>query len=330
MLSIMLTVIAALCITVLLTKTALPLLRLLAVFDVPNARSSHQQPTLRGGGVAIVDTTLICMLVLTLFVTHELPHLWPILLSFFALALLSFYDDMRPLPARLRLSCHSLAVAFSLYFMAPETLLFQGVLPLWYDRLITLLLWVWCINLYNFMDGIDGLTGSQTLIMASAILLVTFPLPISLYMAVMIGVSIGFLLFNWPPARLFLGDVGSISLGYFMGFALLQLAFMGHPLSSLIIAGYYLTDSSLTLCIRLCTGQALMSAHKDHFYQQALRKGWSHQRVLMHIIITNLCLSMLALAHFHHLLPTTLTIIAALLIITVTLTRLHCRTAHPV
>jgi UDP-N-acetylmuramyl pentapeptide phosphotransferase/UDP-N-acetylglucosamine-1-phosphate transferase len=159
--------------------------------------------------------------------------------------------------------------------------------------------WLWFVNLFNFMDGIDGLAGSETAAIGlGAVLLASIGavgvVPGALGL-VLVGAALGFLLWNWQPAKIFLGDVGSIPLGYLIGWLLLALAAQGHWVAALLLPGYYLADASLTLARRLMRGERIWQAHREHFYQHAVRQGRSHAQVVLAISITNGGLLILAL-----------------------------------
>jgi UDP-N-acetylmuramyl pentapeptide phosphotransferase/UDP-N-acetylglucosamine-1-phosphate transferase len=209
----------------------------------------------------------------------------------------------------LRLAAHGIAAAAGLAAMPATLCLFQGALPLWADRAVCLVAWVWFINLYNFMDGIDGLSGVESASLGIGIGLIS-PMMASAGAAGHAGtvpeayavaaVSIGFLWWNWQPARIFLGDSGSVPLGYLIGWLLLDLAMRGLWLSALILPAYYLTDATLTLARRLRRGEKVWEAHRSHFYQMAVRAGASHAAVATLVLIGNTLLIGLAVLATTH------------------------------
>jgi UDP-N-acetylmuramyl pentapeptide phosphotransferase/UDP-N-acetylglucosamine-1-phosphate transferase len=216
------------------------------------------------------------------------PLPWIILGTALALAALSWADDLGEIHSALRLIAHFAAAALVLAFAPAKFTLFQGAIPLMADRLIAVFAWVWFINLYNFMDGIDGLAGVETIAigLGLALLIVLIGRPggsdaiaAGLWGWTLAACAAGFLVHNWHPAKVFLGDVGSVPLGFFLGWLLLQLAFWGYWVAALILPAYYLTDATLTLVLRLARGEKVWQAHKQHFYQRAVARGWSHGRV---------------------------------------------------
>ncbi len=255
-----------------------------AVLDRPNARSSHDQPVPRGGGLAVMAPLTVVWLIWA--VTSPMPlelALVPVLAAL--LAAFSFVDDLRGLPAWSRLLAQAVAVAPMLLVLPPEMALFQGHLPFPVDRLLMGLAWLWFINLTNFMDGIDGITAVETGAIAIG-LLISLAL-IGLYMEVLapyaaaiLGAMLGFLYWNRPPAKLFLGDVGSIGLGYLIGFLLIALAAAGYWQVALILPLYYLADATITLGRRALKGEKVWQAHRSHFYQRAALAMGGHMPVL--------------------------------------------------
>jgi UDP-N-acetylmuramyl pentapeptide phosphotransferase/UDP-N-acetylglucosamine-1-phosphate transferase len=203
------------------------------------------------------------------------------------LAAVSWLDDLRGLSPIVRLLVQAVAVAIGVF-----------VLPWPQDpfRLAAIgLVWIWWINLFNFMDGIDGLAGSEAAAIGAGLLLLASvgagadPALRTLAAAV-IGAAIGFLVWNWSPARIFLGDVGSVPLGYVLGFLLLDLAVRGYWKIALILPLYFLADATITLARRLLRGERVWQAHREHFYQQAVRRGLGHAAVVERVIAADLML----------------------------------------
>jgi UDP-N-acetylmuramyl pentapeptide phosphotransferase/UDP-N-acetylglucosamine-1-phosphate transferase len=204
-----------------------------------------------------------------------------------------------------RLGAQCAAVAFGIVAGLPEGAVFQGWLPPALDRAATALVWVWFVNVYNFMDGIDGLAGSEAA--AIGIGLALFAITgagVDLALAASIGAipggaipgaaiaaaAIGFLVWNWAPARIFLGDVGSVPLGYLLGFLLLAAAARGHWEIALILPLYFLMDATITLLRRLARGERIWLPHREHFYQQAVRRGLGHAAIVRRVMAANLVL----------------------------------------
>ena len=274
-------------------------LRRRAILDRPGERSSHVNPVPRGAGLAVVAALIVAWLALAARDAMP-PDAVAIALVTAALALLSFVDDLRGLPVAVRLAAHFIAALIALAFFPHDALVFQGLLPLPLDRAAAALLWVWFINLYNFMDGIDGITGVETVCIGLGIAAVSFVGGNGLVAAalVAVAVAVGFLRFNWQPASVFLGDAGSVPLGYVMGWLLLVLARDGQWAPALILPLYYLADATVTLARRAQRGEAPWRAHRDHFYQRALR-GNDHAAVARLVLAGDaglIALALLALA----------------------------------
>lgn len=263
---------AAFLVTAVATRGVLALLVRHQVLDRPNARSHHKVPTPRGGGWGVVAGLAPTLLAAALLAGDVSRLAW-VLPGIALLVAISWADDLKNLGAGVRLLAQGAAVAIVLVGGAPEPV-FGGLLPLWLDRLATGLAWLWFINLYNFMDGIDGITGTETGALGLGIVAVAalagFADPaLPLYGAALAGAGLGFLVWNWSPARLFMGDVGSVPLGFVAGWLLILLAGNGALAAALILPLYYVVDASFTLARRLLRRERVWQAHREHAYQKA-------------------------------------------------------------
>ena len=256
----------------------LPLLRAHAILDHPNDRSSHQTPTPKGGGIVVIAVLVLAWIGVGLFFQHG-PFLTLIIPgAALALAGLSWIDDLRDLPPITRLLGQIAAVTVGLTLRPESDLFFQGLLPPALDLFVAGLLWVWFINLFNFMDGIDGITGVEALVIGLGLGLIDNG-PTGLLGLIIAGAALGFLKWNWHPAKVFLGDVGSVPLGFLLGWLLLDFGAAGHWAAALILPAYYLADATTTLLRRAFRGETVWHAHNQHFYQQAVKRGLSHAAV---------------------------------------------------
>jgi UDP-N-acetylmuramyl pentapeptide phosphotransferase/UDP-N-acetylglucosamine-1-phosphate transferase len=246
----------------------LRILRARVILDRPNARSSHREPTPRGGGIAVIGALLLTGGAIAY--AGASGALVAILALAAWLAAISWIDDLQGLGAAPRFAAQVCAVALGLAAMPGDGLVFQGLVPGWLDTLMAALLWVWFVNLYNFMDGVDGITSIQTAAIGGGLALVATA-PADVMGAALVGAALGFLVWNRPPARLFLGDVGSVPLGFILGWLLLSLAIQGQWAAALLLPLYYLADATITLVRRFRRGEAVWRAHRSHFYQQAVR-----------------------------------------------------------
>ena len=292
------------------------------ILDYPNARSSHAHPTPRGGGIAVMAVILFGWLALGLAEITPLRLIWPLLGLSFGLALVSWADDLRGLSPLLRFAAQlaAVSVALSTVPLGPH---FPGPLPLWLAIGSAALAWLWFVNLFNFMDGIDTIAGVETVTIAGGTAVVAAALGLldgsSWLAAVVAGAALGFLVWNRPPARIFLGDVGSVPLGFLLAWLLLSLAAHGAWAAALILPSYFLADATLTLLRRALRGEKPWHAHREHFYQQAVQKGAGHGRVSVSVAVANLALFACALASLHSLSAAIAALAASLVIVLVLL-----------
>ena len=279
------------------TYTVLLWLRRRAILDHPNERSSHSVPTPRGGGLALIPVVLVVWAILGAL--GKAPSgLWIAIAVGFALMIVSAIDDRIGLPAAVRLLAHVAAAVVGVAALPSDAPVLQGLVPLPVDRVIAVLAWVWFVNLYNFMDGIDGITGVETAAIGLGIALLAFvhATPDLAVAATLGAAGLGFLIWNWHPARIFMGDAGSVPFGFLLGWLLLAMAARGAWAAALILPGYYLADATITLVVRLLSGERVWQAHRRHFYQRALRGGGSHAAVAWRIAVADLLLIVLAFA----------------------------------
>ncbi|MBA2711884.1 MAG: glycosyltransferase family 4 protein [Tatlockia sp.] len=264
--------------------------------DIPNERSSHVAPTPRGGGLSFVFCFLIS--VSYLFSNHFISFPLAVALSGagFLIALIGFLDDRKDVSAKWRLMGHFLACAFAVYGLGgmPSIAIFgltltAGVIA----NLLAILYLVWLLNLYNFMDGIDGIAAVEALTVCLGGSLLYYLsgnysavfLPLCLAMAV--G---GFLFWNFPPAKIFMGDVGSGFLGLVIGILSIQAMMVKSNFfwSWLILMGVFIVDATVTLLLRGMRGEVLFEAHRSHAYQHASRYFGKHLPVTLGVLAINL------------------------------------------
>ena len=271
-----------------------------AVLDHPNERSSHTTPTPRGGGWALIAVLIPGMLTTGFAYGLDASYLG-LLAAVVLLAGISWMDDKHHVNPAIRLGLHIVAAILGSLSFTHDQSLFAGYVPLWLDRTFMILGWAWFMNLYNFMDGIDGITGVETITIATGACLLLSATGIvapalDTLTLILTGACLGFLVFNWHPAKIFLGDIGSVPLGFLTGFCLLFLATHGHLIPALILPFYYLADSGITITKRALRGEKIWQAHRQHFYQQAARGLKRHDRVVYAIIAANIGLLCAALA----------------------------------
>ena len=253
-----------------------------SLMDVPNARSSHTVPTPRGGGVAIVLVFLAAISVQALTGALE-TRLWLALLGSGAVvAVVGFLDDHNHIAARWRLLGHFAASAWALLCLGgmPGVIgAVEGLAALWW--LFGLLYLVWMLNLYNFMDGIDGIASVEAVCVCAGICLIYAlggDAPLMVLPALLDAAVLGFLLWNWPPAKIFMGDAGSGFLGLTLAVLSVQAAWVKTEYfwAWVILLGVFIVDATFTLLRRLLRGGKVYQAHRSHAYQYASRVHGRH------------------------------------------------------
>lgn len=283
------------------TGAILVLLRRRAILDLPNPRSLHSRPTPRGGGLAVMAVVLASWAAVWAAgaaPAGEARAAAVVSLVALALSALFWLDDLKGLPVAVRLAGQFAAVGAALALAPPPGPVFGGLLPPAWDTVAAALAWVWFVNLFNFMDGIDGISGVEAAAIGLGAALVAaiagFDTSVSLQGATAAGAALGFLWWNWQPARIFLGDVGSVGLGFVLGWLLLGLAARGQWAAALILPLYYLADATLTLGGRALRREPVWRPHREHFYQKAVRRGKSHAAVTRAVLAADLALVGLA------------------------------------
>lgn len=267
-----------------------------SIIDIPNARSSHSVPTPRGGGVAIVIAFLLALVLLGIFGIEAWPTLTAYLGAGTLIAVIGFMDDHGHIAARWRLLGHFLAAAWALFWlggMAPVSILGLSFDLGWIGGVLATFYLVWMLNLYNFMDGIDGIASLEAICSCLGLCLIYWltgqasALWAPLLLAMAVG---GFLFWNFPPARIFMGDAGSGFLGIILGCLSIQAAWAGSEyfFSWLIMLGVFVVDATFTLIRRLVRGDKVYEAHRSHAYQFASRAYGSHKRVTLAVTCINL------------------------------------------
>jgi Fuc2NAc and GlcNAc transferase len=267
------------------------------ILDSPNARSSHVHPTPRGGGIAIVVTSLAAMAVLVWFGRLDAHLFYALAGGGAAVALVGHLDDRGRIGIVGRFTVHIAAAIWATIWVGGVTEIPWGesVLSLGYlGTPLAVLGIVWALNLFNFMDGIDGIAASQAVFMsgAGAVLGLLAGTSISTPAAGMVlaAASLGFLAWNWPPARIFMGDVGSGYLGFAL--AVIGLSAMNERAVMLpvwlILGGIFFIDATVTLLRRLARRERVYEAHRSHAYQWQARRWSSHLRVTIASLLLNL------------------------------------------
>jgi len=282
-----------------------------SIFDMPNSRSSHTVPTPRSGGLAFVIAIALSMTWLGLYyeIDKQTSDLYSVvIIGGILIAAIGLLDDFRHVPAKWRLLIHAIVASYAVILLGiPDIGI--SVLTIKPNIILEILFVIgiiWLINLYNFMDGIDGLASAEALSVSGSAALVmligtgsasfitqpeasyNFAL-VFLLLIFMISVF-GFLIWNWPPAKIFMGDVGSSYLGFVFGVLVIST-----PMASiltiwtwLILLGVFFVDATTTLIRRIIAGERWYAAHRTHAYQHAAQKFGSHRVVTVSVILINI------------------------------------------
>ena len=279
------------------------------MLDRPNERTSHTAPTPRGGGIAIAGLVSGSAALSLVRLAGSPPWGYGLVAGGVAVAVVGWLDDHGHVPAPVRGLVHALAaIGLTLALQGGGALSgFGADLPAALSVTLVPIALVWVVNLYNFMDGADGVASVEAVMVGLWFLLTAalFDIDLDPRLAVIIAAVIGstssFLVFNWPPASIFMGDVGSGFLGFMLGGVAVVSAGSDFPLSAwVIVGGVFWVDATLTLLRRMYRGEAWYRPHREHAYQRALRAGYSPRAVVTAIAVLNLALSGLAFATVAH------------------------------
>lgn len=273
-----------------------------AILDVPNERSSHSSPIPRGGGVGIVVSGLTVMIVLAVLGRVDARMVAGVAGGGLLVALTGWRDDRRGLSAHRRLLHHFIAAIWAVSWMGglPTLHVAGRTIELGISgAALAVLGVVWSINLYNFMDGIDGLAGVEAVSVGAAGALLWVLVGRqgdALVIASIAAASLGFLAWNWSPARIFMGDVGSGFLGFVIAALALWSERQGGPSVLLwgVAAMVFVFDATATLLRRVYRRESLASAHRHHAYQRLVMSGASHEVVSLGILCLNILLGTIA------------------------------------
>ncbi len=304
------------------------------IVDLPSERRSHSGIVARGGGVVIVLLTTLFYIFYSFYYNIKSFQAIGLILTCFALAIFFFIEDIKQLPIKIRLFTQSIAVLLGIFFLKNDisTNIFP-LIPFWFKAIIIFIGWLWYINLYNFMDGINGITAMQTgSICVYILILLTFigtnkyvltqqsiidsevvidmsddvkiesyekqiiyhkdglinysPFIYSLLIAIII-----FFLFNKTPSKIFIGDSGSIGLGFILGALLIKIGCEYSILSAFCVTMYYIFDSTLTVLLRIKDGEKIWTPHLRHFFIKIKRAGFSDIKICGIILFLNIVLS---------------------------------------
>jgi len=255
-------------------------------FDPASLRPDYKKPPMNDGGVAAVMALIICLLVADVN--------YAIILAMFLLASMSLLDELITIPLLVRLLVQLLAVLIAINVVGVQT--FGGFFSPSVDRAITALIWIWFINAFKLMDGLDGISAMEMICIGMGLCLMTgltgrvFPSPLAVYSLIVGAAGCGFIWWNWYPAKILLGEVGSVPIGFLLGYLLLIAIADGYPYAAMILPAYHVSDATLTMIRRIAKGRKLMADHGDYYYLRALRSGRRPDAVVRYMFGINFLL----------------------------------------
>jgi UDP-N-acetylmuramyl pentapeptide phosphotransferase/UDP-N-acetylglucosamine-1-phosphate transferase len=263
--------------------------------SLPNERSMHVTPIPVGAGIAMVAVILV------LWIASEWTALQRqhavLTVACACLGILSWVDDRYPLPPVSRMTAQAIAVAFCIALL-PGDIRAAPFLPMLVERLLMAVAWLWFINLFNFMDGIDGLAGSEAVAVALGYVLVALLAghagPLSSLALIIAAASAAYLLWNWHPAKVFMGDAGAVPLGFLLGWLMIDLATRGNWAAAVLLPLYFAADATITLAKRTLRGESPSTPHREHYYQRAVLGGATPRKVITGVAAVNAVLIALA------------------------------------
>ena len=284
------------------TSFILRILRKLAILDQPNERSSHTTRTPRGGGIAIITIVIVGWLLVWLFEKNYVPasKLWLLLVAGTMLALISFLDDIyNNLHPFVRLFLQGIAVTAGVISLPQGHGIFHAILPTELDLAASGIIWLWFINLFNFMDGIDGIASSQAATAALGIfgtfLLIPGIVYVDTYALILAAAAIGFLPWNWQPARVFLGDAGSMVLGFILSWLLIYYSHptirLIHPVQTIWCVALPVFDLLGVIIRRILRGINPFKSDRRHIHHILLDLNFSTINVLLILLSISCILS---------------------------------------
>jgi len=267
-----------------------------AIIDIPNDRSSHTVPTPRGGGLAFVMVWFGFLIWFKAMGQID-ENLFLALLSSLPLVIIGILDDMLHMSPKVRMIIQILSASLALYFLGGLKVLDVGLFKIelyWLLIPLSLIGILWSVNLYNFIDGIDGYAATQAIVVFGTIALLFMDV-----LAVILAASVaGFLVWNWQKARIFMGDVGSTLLGF--NVAVFAIYYQNEKGISLIVFlllfAIFWMDATITLFRRFRNKEKLSQAHRKHAYQRLVQSGWSHQKTVLVALLFNFLMIGLAFA----------------------------------
>lgn len=277
------------------------------ILDCPNQRSSHLVPTPRGGGIVFPILWCLCILILCFSSFIELSCLYIFIPPVFLVGCVSFLDDKYQISARCRFLTQMIAAVYVLVILGDFPFLSLGSVTIhwsWFGYIFMMFALLWSTNLYNFMDGVDGIAAIEALFVfgfGGYFIWCAGGSGFAYIIWSAASIVLGFLLWNKPPAKIFMGDVGST----FLGFLVMLFAIIGEKkynvpfLVWMILYGVFWFDATVTLLRRLIRGDKWYIAHRLHAYQRLQLQNWSHKKILLGVLLLNSILACIAFVGFY-------------------------------
>ncbi len=265
----------------------------LGFVDRPNYRSNHNKPIALGGGIVFIPLIIIA----TIIFKYEWNKF--VLTSLSLLFLISLIDDIKNVKPFHRLVVHFISSSIFVFLFINfqiQDFIEQSILFYYFGTIFMILSITWFINAFNFMDGINGISSIEIMSICLSLMIINFFLQQEinvLAFSIFIITSV-FIYFNWTPSRLFLGDSGSIPLGFLSSYLLIELTLEGFWVSAILLPLYYVMDASVTLLLRVYKRKKFWKAHSEHYYQQAIKNGLSHSGVSLRLLLINIGLFLLS------------------------------------
>ncbi len=321
-------VLVTLILSVIGTKLLIKIMPKLGVIDTPSKRRAHKKPTPRAGGLSLALMLPILLPFFEYLISGYVVYSIKIIAVTLLISAISFLDDVKQINVVLRFFVYILCSAVAINQMISPATVLHYELNLYFDIAISTIALGAFLNVYNFLDGIDGITCSQTIHLSVTIIILTLlnydiidkPNIVLVICSIILGWSIGFIYYNWHPAKIFMGDVGSITIGFLLGLCMLMIASASFKLfAACVIASlYYIADGGLTILIRLSKGEKIWEPHLQHFFQKATASGKSHKRVVKRIVKCNIGLMTFAITSIYYPL---ISIVCSVLVVVITLIR---------
>lgn len=273
------------------------------IVATPNHRSNHKHPIPTGGGIAILFSFFVGCVPLVIFHSHAILAPTLLMLALSALTIISFRDDIKEVSIGIRLASHIMIATLGAFVVLQNGSIFMNYLPYWLEFCLITIVIAGFINLFNFMDGIDGMTGMESIFLSLSLALGFYLTGVQesyIYISLLLaGCVAGFLKHNWHPAKLFMGDAGSISIGFIIGTLLCIWAAKGYQAQALILPMYYFADAGVVVLMRVIRLEKFWLPHTKHFFQIAVRSGFTHTQVVLKVLITNIALLAVCLASLY-------------------------------